>query len=130
MVWDKMILKAVILRTEIPMVLKVISEVCENKCYDWKYLWILIRNDLNTSGRKCFVCYRFGMFHNWKLWRVRDRWHIFDMCVLGYLMLYRFEKDFVLNPEGNLFWYERIYYFKCLKGNWGIGLKNYLKELY
>ena len=78
-----------------------------NKYYDWKYLWILVRNDLNTSGMK--YLYVIDLVCSIWLWRVRDRWHIFDMIVLWYLILYQFEKGFVLNPEGNLFWYKRIY---------------------
>ena len=61
MFWNKLIsnvlglndFKVVILRTEIPGIWKWFQKVCErNKYYDWKYLWILVRNDLNTSGRK------------------------------------------------------------------------------
>ena len=63
--------KTVILRTEIPVVWKDFKGVCErNKYYDWKYLWILVRNDLNTSGMKylyvidlvCSITENYGVF--------------------------------------------------------------------
>ena len=44
--------KVIIMRTEIPVVWNDLKDCEINKYYDWKYLWILVRNDLNTSGMK------------------------------------------------------------------------------
>ena len=65
MFWNKLIsnvlglndFKVVILRTEIPVVWKWFQTVCgRNKYYDWKYLLILVRNDLTLrEGNICML---------------------------------------------------------------------------
>ena len=44
--------KVIIMRTEIPVVWNDLKDCEINKYDDWKYLWILVRNVLNTSGMK------------------------------------------------------------------------------
>ena len=44
--------QVIILRTEIPVVWNDLKDCERNKYYDWKYLWILVRNDLDPSGMK------------------------------------------------------------------------------
>ena len=115
MFWGKMICKDVILRTEIPVVLKVISKVCENKYYDWKYLWILVRNDLNTSGMKYLyvidlVC---SITENYGVFGIGD---ISLICVYYDIWFHTGLKRICFKSRRKfiLIW-RNIYYFKCLK---------------